>query len=223
MDIVRLQNTLAKVQATQSDSQTALQGNQADLMAEMQTLNRNMEMLSSHLNESENRMSLLSTRLDDLDKNLSNRLDLLSEMMSGSKLAAPPSPSTLFNLAYGDFTRRRYEQALKGFDAYLQQYRDTAKAAEAQFYKGECRAALENWPKALEEYDAVLVKYSTSTMVPAAYLQKGVALEKMGKVSEALAVYDAIVRKYPHRQEAASARSRAEALKNGEPEGPKPQ
>src|SRR5262245_18828079 len=71
-DILRLQNTLAK---TQSDFQNSVQGNQADLLSEMGTLNRNLQILSSHLDESDNRMTMLSSRLDDLDKNLSNRLD----------------------------------------------------------------------------------------------------------------------------------------------------
>jgi tol-pal system protein YbgF len=214
VDIVKLQGTLAKVQSSQSSYQTSLQGSQADLLSQMSTLSRNLEILSTHLEESEDRMTQLSTRLDDLDKNLSNRLDLLAESMSRAKTAPPPSPSALFSQAYGDFTRRRYDVALEGFRTYLEKYRDTEKAAQAQYYIGECHASKEQWEKALEAYDAVLTGYPKNRMVPTAYLQKGATLEKLGKVSEALAVYDAIVRKYPHRKEAQAAQSRMTALKN---------
>ncbi|HRY30517.1 MAG TPA: hypothetical protein P5079_10850, partial [Elusimicrobiota bacterium] len=133
-DIIRLQNTLSKAQ---TEAQSSLQGNQADLMSQMDTLGRKLETLSAHLDESESRMALMSSRMDDLDMNLSSRLDLLSEMLSGSKLGVSPAPSTLFKLAYTDFSRRRYEQALKGFQTYLEKYGETEKAAEAQYYTGE--------------------------------------------------------------------------------------
>jgi tol-pal system protein YbgF len=222
-DIVRLQAALTKVQTGQSGLQTDLQGSQADLMSQMNDLSRNLEILSAHLQESESRMSLMASRMDDLDKNLSNRLDLLADMMSGSKLAAPPSPSTLYNLAYSDFSRRRYEPALKGFQTYLEKYGDTEKAADAQFYIGEAHFAQEQWARAVDAYDKVLVNFSTSTVVPAAYVQKGQALEKMGKTSEAVAVYDAVVRKYPYRREATTARARLDALKEPPVAEPPPQ
>ncbi|MBI4397088.1 MAG: tetratricopeptide repeat protein [Elusimicrobia bacterium] len=222
VDIARLQSTLAKSQTGQVESQKSLQGNQADLMSQMGTLSRNLEILSTHLEESQSRMSLLSTRLDDLDKNLSNRLDLVSEALSGAKAAVPPPPSTLFNMAYSDFTRRRYDQAIQGFQGYLEKYGDTEKAAEAQFYIGESRLAKQQWTEAQDAYDKVLVQYSTSSIVPAAYLQKGSALEKQGKTSEALAVYDAIIKKYPYRQEAGTAQSRVESLRTPPAAPPKP-
>jgi tol-pal system protein YbgF len=213
-DILRLQESLGRVQAMQGESKTELQGNQADLMSQMATLSRHIEVLSANLDESQNRMGLMSTRMDDLDKNLSNRLDLLSELMSGSKLTADPSPSTLFNLAYGDFNRRRYEQSLRGFQTYLDKYPDTEKAADAQFYTGEAHLALGAYDKAVDAFDKVFVKHSTSTVVPTAYLQKGAALEKMNKPSEALAVYEAVIKKYPHRRESAAAHGRVEVIRN---------
>lgn len=222
VDILRLQESLGRVQALQGESKTELQGNQADLMSEMTALNRNITTLSANLDENQNRMNLMSTRMDDLDKNLSNRLDLLSELLSGSKLSADPSPSTLFNLAYNDFNRRRYEQSVRGFTTYLEKYPDTDKAADAQFYLGEAYMAREEYAKALEAYDKIFIKHSTSTVVPTAYLQKGAVLEKLAKPKEALAVYEMVVKKYPHRREAAAAQERVEVIKNaGLPVGPR--
>lgn len=243
VDIVHLQNTLAKVQSSQSSYQAALEGNQADLNAQMATLSRNIEILSSHLDESENRMSMLTSRLDDLDKNLTSRLDMLSqnvtevasdiktggkpdpkakspakpksgpEAPAKAKSSAPPAPSALFKSAYGDFTKRRYDVAAQGFQNYLDMFGDTDKAGEARYYIGECAFAKEDWGKAVESYDEVLLKYPNSSIVPTAYFQKGQALEQLGKDKEALAIYDVIVRKYPYRKEAEAAASRVAALK----------
>jgi tetratricopeptide (TPR) repeat protein len=202
VDISQLQNALSKAQSNQSTAQSALQGSQADTLAQMHSLTRQLEILSAHLEESQNHMSLLSSRMDDLDQNLSHRLDSLSETLSGAKPGAPAAPSALFNQAYGDFTRRRYDVALK-------------------FYIGESHFAKSDWPRALEAYDKVLKDHPNSAIVPAAYLQKGAALEKRGQTNEALAVYDAIARKYPHRKEAQAARDRMSALKGGAPSDPR--
>jgi len=213
VDIVHLQNTLAKVQSNQGQFQTG----QADLSTAMNELNRNLQVLSSQLDETGNRMNMLSTRMDNLDANMSNRLDLLSELLSGNKASVPPSPDTLYKLAYSDFNRRRYSQALQGFQNYIAQYPDTDRTADVQYYVGECHLAMNDYTKALDAYDQVLVKYSTSTVVPSAYVQKGVVLEKAGRPAEALAVYDAVLRKYPYRKEALTAKERMNALRNASP------
>ncbi len=226
VDIVRLQNTLVQVQEEQSaslqTSQTVLQGSQADLMAEMHSLNRNLEIVSSHLAENQNRMSRLGARMDDLDKNLSNRLDLISESLTGKKQAVDLSPSSLFELAYNDFMRQRYSQALKGFREYMDKHADTQKAAEAEFYIGECHFVQKKWAKAVKAYDIVLTKYPASSVVPTAYLQKAQSLEKQKKTDAALAIYEAITQKYPHRQESKTAAARLKQWQLSSPAADKP-
>jgi tol-pal system protein YbgF len=212
-DILRLQGTLGqsqeKVHTSLKANQTTVQGNQADLMSQMSTLSRDLEVLSAHLQESQGRMSTLSTRLDDLDKNFSNRLDLLSKSVThGKGPTVPPSPSGLFTAAYNDFTRQRYKQSLEGFQDYLTHYSDTDKAADARFYVGECYTALQEWRKALEAYETVFSHHGTSSIVPTAYLHKGNVLEKLGEREAALAVYKVILEKYPHRQEVLAAKDR---------------
>ncbi|MBP9699168.1 MAG: hypothetical protein KBD85_04030, partial [Elusimicrobia bacterium] len=102
-DIVRLQSSLAEQQKNQGDfqallkeNQETLQGNQADLSAKMEELTLKLEALSSQLVESDNHMTSLASRIDDLDKNTSNRLDAVVKTVEGVKSIPAPSPSRLY-------------------------------------------------------------------------------------------------------------------------------
>ncbi len=224
VDITGLNQSLSKAADRQTEfqgvlqkNQDALQGNQADLLSQMNTLSGKLEALSARLEENDAKMAALAARLDDLDKNLSSRMDILSEGVNTTKKAAAAAPTKLFQLAYGDFMKRRYAQALKGFQDYLSVYPDASKAAESQYYIGECHFALKQWKDAIAAYDAVVVKYSISDMVPSAILQKGSTLEKMGETDAAIGVYETLVDKFPQKPETETAKARLEALKNPPP------
>jgi TolA-binding protein len=225
-DISRLQSSLtaqnkaqAEFQSALQQNQETLQGNQADLLSKISDLNRNLDIVSSHLEESDGRMTSLVVRLDDLDKNVSNRLDAVVKTVQGVKSLPAPSPSRLFTAAMNDYNRRKYDQALVTFETYLDQYGDTDRAPQAQYQMGEIHAAQKNWTDALEAYDAVLEKYPKSTVAVSAAVRKGQILETQDRMSDAIEVYRMVVRTAPHRKEAQTARERLAAL--GE-ESPKP-
>jgi septal ring factor EnvC (AmiA/AmiB activator) len=96
-DIIRLNTTLqsqqkkeAEFQSALQENQEGLQGNQADLMNKMGELTHSLEALSSQLVESDDRMTTLATRLDDLDKNVSNRLDAVVKTVQGRQKHSRP-------------------------------------------------------------------------------------------------------------------------------------
>ncbi len=229
-DIVRLQNSLAEQQKTQGefqgilkDNQTSLQGNQADLSNKMEELTVKLESLSSQLVETDDHMTTLATRIDDLDKNTSNRLDAVVKTVQGVKTIPAPSPSRFYQAGANEFAKRHYDQAIQIFQSYLDQYGDTEKAPQAQYFIGDSHAAQKNYDEALAAYDAVVANYPKSGQVPAALLQKGAMLEQMGKTPEAIAVYDGLRKKFPHRKEAQSAHERLKVLRGDKDDlAPKP-
>lgn len=227
-DIVRLQSSLSDQQKVQGefqgalkDNQEALQGNQADLSSKMEELTLKLESLSSQLVETDNHMTTLATRIDDLDKNTSNRLDAVVKTVQGVKSIPAPSPSRYYQAGANEQAKRRYDQAIQIFQSYLDQYADTEKAPLAQYSIGECYVAQKNWDEALAAFDAVISNYPKSGQVPTALLQKGRTLEQAGKTPEAIAVYDLLKKKFPHRKEARSAHERLKILR-GDKDDPAP-
>jgi tol-pal system protein YbgF len=229
-DIVRLQLSLTEQQKTQGEfqgalkeNQTSLQGNQADLSAKMEELMVKLESLSSQLVETDDHMTTLASRIDDLDKNTSNRLDAVVKTVQGVKSIPAPSPSRFYQAGANEFAKRRYDQAIQIFQTYLDQYPDTEKAPLAQYTIGECYGAQKNWEEALAAYDAVVSDYPKSGQVPSALLQKGLTLEQLGKTPEAIAVYDGLRKKFPHRKEAHTAHARLKDLRGDKDDlAPKP-
>jgi tol-pal system protein YbgF len=219
-DIVRLQSSLSAQQKVQGEfqdalrnNQEALQGNQADLSSKMEELTGKLEALSSQLVETDNNMVGLATRIDDLDKNTSNRLDAVVKTVQGVKTIPAPSPSRFYQAGANEFAKRRYGQAIEIFQTYLDQYPDTERAPQAQYFIGESYFAQKNWEEALDAFNAVLSAYPKSRQVPTALLQKGLTLEQMGKTPEAIKVFDGLRRSYPHRKEAQSAHGRLKVLR----------
>ncbi|MBL8022861.1 MAG: tol-pal system protein YbgF [Elusimicrobia bacterium] len=229
-DIVRLQSSLSAQQKVQGkfqdalrDNQESLQGNQADLSAKMEELTGKLESLSSQLVETDNNMMGLATRIDDLDKNTSNRLDAVVKTVQGVKSIPAPSPSRFYQAGANEFAKRRYGQAIEIFQTYLDQYPDTERAPQAQYFIGESHFAQKNWEEALEAFNAVLTAYPKSRQVPTALLQKGLTLEQMGKTPEAIKIFDGLRRSYPHRKEAQTAHGRLKVLRGDTDElAPKP-
>src|SRR3989339_784475 len=142
-----------------------VQRNQADIASKMDTFGTNMKSLS----------------LDDLESNLSQSMNKLSQQLSGSALSVPPPPSEVYRIAYSDFSKGKYELAVTGFRTYLEKYPQGELADQAQYYIGECYYSQSDWNKALEEFDAVEKNFPRSNLIPAARLKYALSLEQKGE------------------------------------------
>jgi tol-pal system protein YbgF len=185
-----------------------LQRNQADLSAKMDTMTTAMKPLSYELQETQSRMSLLGQRLDDVESNIAQRVNKLSEQMSGSSLSVAPPPSELYRLAYSDFSRGKYDLAVVGFKTYLEKYPQGELASQAQYYLGECYYSQNDWEQALNEFELVEKTYAKSNSVPAARLKRALCLELMGQTTESREAFMSLVKDYPDSPEAFTAQEK---------------
>lgn len=183
---------------------------QATLFQELKELNTSLSILKEKIETNELRLALLSQRIDDLDvgieqkwKGLATRLDL-----------APPAgtseakPSELYQLAYNDYTRGKYDLAILGFENYLKKYPETELAASAQYFLGECFLAKKEWEKAISEYDKISAKYPQSNRILSADLKKSLALKELNKTEEAKKTLEKIISTAPNSLEAVLAREK---------------
>ena len=185
-----------------------LQRNQADLSVKMDNLGSQLGPLNSHLEETQNRMSLLGQRLDDVESNMSQRMNKLSEQMSGTALSVQPPPSEIYRLAYSDFSSGKYDIAIVGFKSYLDKYPQGELASRAQYYLGECYYSQSAWQNAFDQFDMVEKNYPKSDSVPAARLKKALCLELLGKVKESHDLLGTLVKDFPNSPESATAREK---------------
>src|SRR3954462_6770572 len=98
-DLYTIQQGIDKRIGSVKDQTDSVQTSQADLLQSIHDLSGNLTALQAELNDYEQRIAQLSSRLDDLEASLTARMDSQIELLSGSKFADKPLPSTTFNLA----------------------------------------------------------------------------------------------------------------------------
>jgi hypothetical protein len=77
-----------------------LHENQADLLTKMSELSGNLQSLNSQLESSQERMTTLSQKLDDLQADIDRRMNVLSGQVTGtSSPAGSSNPSDVYRLA----------------------------------------------------------------------------------------------------------------------------
>lgn len=119
----------------------------------------------------------------------------------------------LFDSGSNAFKARDYGAAEKSFKDFLKNYPKNAKAAQAQFYLGECNLQRNKFADAALDFNEVLTKYPKSSSVPEAMLRQGVAFSKMGQAPAARKRMQEVISKYPNTQYATRARNFLKANK----------
>ncbi len=195
--------------ATQQDMvrlNTDLNKNQADLITKMSELNGNLQALNSQLESSQERMTHLSQKLDDLQANVDRRMNVLSGQVTGTTTPSASSPSDVYRLAYNDFQAGKFDLAIVGFRNFMNDYSKSELAPQAQFYIAECEYARKHYLESAREYDKVVQQYPRSEYAPKALFKKGVALQQGGRGDDAEKTFRRLVKDYPRHELAKSAR-----------------
>lgn len=211
-EMIDLRDDIAQLQATLS----IVQRNQADISVKMDSVSTSMGALTEELQATQNHMSLLSQRLDDVESNINQRVGRLSEKVAptgAASTAIEPAPSELYRMAYSDFSRGKYDVAYEGFKVYLEKYPKGELAPQAQYYMGECLYSQNDWRRALDQYDLVEKMFPRSDSVAPARLKQAQCLELLGQLRESRDVLKTIIKDFPNSQEATTARDKLNTVK----------
>ncbi|OGS19013.1 MAG: hypothetical protein A3J83_02495 [Elusimicrobia bacterium RIFOXYA2_FULL_40_6] len=184
--------------------------NQADLSLKMDEVGQNMGALKEKLDDNKIRMSTLSKRMDDIHSSLSQRMDILSQQLSG---AAPTitTPSEQYKLSYGDYSKGKYDLAIVGFRSFIERYPDSELSSSAQYYLADSYYNKNDFAAALKEFSTMKQQYSASELVVSAEFKQGLCYLQLKKPADAKAVFEMIVKDHPQSPEAEQSK---EKLKN---------
>jgi tol-pal system protein YbgF len=124
---------------------------------------------------------------------------------------APTQPTALYDQAYADYTRGRFDVARQGFIEYLKAFPNSGLAANAQYWLAECDYSVEQYQTALTEFQKVADQYPSSDKLTAASYKAGRCYEALNDKTRAVGEYELLIQKYPNSPEA---RLAEENLKN---------
>jgi tol-pal system protein YbgF len=183
----------------------------ADLASTLEGMDERMGIVESKLEDLGQRFPELSRRMEQVKREMYTQKDTVS-VSDTSAVAMNVDPKQLYDAAYLDLTKGKYDLAINGFNNFLRYFPETEQAANAQYWLGECYYAKKNHTKAAIEFHKVLENYSTGTKVPSALYKLGLSLLELKSVQQAKKYLQELVDKHPGTQEAELAKQKLREL-----------
>jgi len=196
------------------------------LREQMELTSRLRADLASTLGGMDERMGIVESKLEDLGHRfpeLYQKIDLVKQQVSKKdtgqasdtgKAPVNVDPKQLYDAAYLDLTKGKYDLAITGFSNYLKYFPETEQADNAQYWLGECYYAKKNYTRAAIEFHEVLENYSTGDKVPSALYKLGLSLLELKSVWQANKYFQELIDKYPDSQEAKLAKEKLRKTKS---------
>jgi len=140
---------------------------------------------------------------------------VLSTLFStGMSFAAPKqmhdTSRRMYDRVMTEFKLREYEAALAGFRLFMELHSQSALAANAQYWIGECQYHMGRYKDALNSFYNVVMNYPLSPKIAASTLKLGQTYTKLGDHENARVMFDRVVDQYPASSEAELARKAIE-------------
>jgi len=111
-------------------------------------------------------------------------------------------------------SKRRYKDAINGFNAFIAKYPQSDLADNALYWLGESYYVTQDTKSALAAFDRLLKEFPSSDKVPGALLKKGYILDAMGKRKEARDTLQQVLDRYPSSSVASMAKARLKHMKS---------
>lgn len=142
-------------------------------------------------------------------------LIIMSILLSASPSFAAPgqmhdTSRRLYDRVMEEFKHRDYEAALAGFRLFIELHGQSALAANAQYWIGECQYRMGRYKEALNSFYNVVSYYPLSPKLAASTLKIGQTYTKLGDHDKARMMFDRVVDQYPDSSEAELARKAIE-------------
>ena len=197
----------------------SMQANQADLSVRFKSLHDDLAAFTETMRQSQEGMSQLSSKLDDLSAAVTNKVASIGTSLTAAqakgmdeekavlaKQIQQSGPTELFQVAAVRLAKKSYDLAAKGFEDYSTRFPKGALADMAVYDLGEAYYGLQDWARAGRQYGLYLERYPKSNLIPSARLMYALCLINMKKdPAEARQYLESVIADFPASPEAAAA------------------
>jgi tol-pal system protein YbgF len=200
------------------DSAEEMRQTQASLNAKLERILNEIQALNGKLEETNRRVRDLTMQpVPVAPAEISQTSEPPATEPSSPPQAAVAAPTGLgeqqiYQDAMGQYTKGRFEQALRAFQDLLDQFPGSPNSDDAQYMIGESYYGMKEYVDAVSEYDKLIQGYPDSDRVPGARLKKAFSLFSLGKKGQGVVELQQIAERYPETKEAEIARQRLEEL-----------
>lgn len=146
-------------------------------------------------------------------------LGMMVLVLSGGLSTAVAAPGQvhdtsrrLYDRVMEEFKHRDYEAALAGFRLFIELHSQSALAANAHYWIGECQYRMGRYKDALTSFYNVVSYYPLSQKIAASTLKLGQTYTRLGDEEKARMMFDRVLDQYPDSSEAEVARKTIDAM-----------
>ena len=139
---------------------------------------------------------------------------LVNHRTNAKPLRTNPADEQISYLAAYELVKnKRYDDALKAMQTFVQLHPSGGYTPNAQYWLGELYLVKNNYKEAIKHFDIVLKDFPTSSKTAACTLKTGFALAGLGKINEAQQTLKQVLKNYPDTSTAQLAQVKLESLK----------
>jgi len=209
---------LVRVEQAQQRQEQEMARLRADILTELETISGRLDQVDAQIADVGDRLDRISRRVG------AGRGDITPvkpESVPGTRSdSAKPDtaklvPDTvglagdqLYNTAYLDFTRGKYDVAISEFRRYLASFSSSDNADNAQYWIGESFYSLGRLDSAEAGFRQVIVAFPKGNKVPAAEYKLGLVYLAQNRKQEAINQFHRVAKEYPGSSEAKLAQER---------------
>lgn len=211
--------TLDTAVKKQTMSMLDLQAEFDALREELRRLRGQNEELAHGLQDAEKRQKDFYVDLDTRLRNLESAEAAAREAAVSTPVGAsadpndPASENRAYENAYAALKRGNHADAIKAFRTFLQQYPDSAHAANANYWLGNAQFSLKEYKGALGTYQGLLKQFPDTPKAPDAYFNVAECKRVLKYKDEPQKTLKYIVANYPASEAAAKAKKLLAAKK----------
>jgi tol-pal system protein YbgF len=232
-DMTALQQNQADITSVNDDLTMALTA----IEAKVDEYNTRMEQLQQRLTVVETtlveRMTLLSEQINEIGRE--NAISVVPAQQAPAQSTQPvtetvptaspipqvvtpprtdsnPEAGQLYQQAYMAYVNGNFDDAISGFERYLDLYSEMERADLAQYWIAESFFSLGEFETALQEYDTLITHHPDSDRIAAAYFSKADAYLKLDRQIEAMSHLRYIISQFPNTTAAQRAQERLRSL-----------
>jgi tol-pal system protein YbgF len=177
-----------------------------------------MRQVQSSLDRQEQTVQNLSLQVTELEAQLHRQAEEIEQLRQSSQkkpaeyqpgqrmpaqagdalpLQVESSPTEIYLQAFGDYASGRYQNAILGFETFLQRFPNNSYASNAQFWLGDCYFNLQQYAPSIQAFEKVLNNYNNAPKNPDALLKIAIAKLQLGDTEAARQTVETLNRRYP--------------------------
>ena len=206
---------LVRVEQAQQSHDQEMAKMRADVLTEMEGVQARLDQVDAQLADMDDRFDRISRRVG------AGRGDITPATADSAPKPDPGlrpvdtvgvAEDQLYNTAYLDFTRGKYDVAISEFRRYLGSFSQTDNADNAQYWIGECFYSLGKLDSAEAGFRQVIISCPRGNKVPAAEYKLGLVYLAQNRKPEGTNQLGKVVKEYPGTNEAKLAQDRLRTL-----------